>query len=166
MKSKGASFSWGGVIVSIVIAQLAGVIGAFYTMPAVKSWYPTLTQPSINPPSWVFAPVWIILYTLMGIAAYLVFKTKTTKANRGWVEWGLTLYVVQLVLNAWWSILFFGQHRLFEATIEIMALWIVILVTLIMFAKVKPLAGWLLLPYLGWVTFATYLSYAYWLLNG
>lgn len=166
MKSKGASFSWSGVIVSIAIAQLAGVIGAMYTTAAVTGWYLTLARPVLNPPSWVFAPVWTLLYTLMGIAAYLVFKTKTTKANRGYLEWGLTIYVVQLIMNVWWSILFFGQHRLFEATVEIAALWVVILATLIMFAKVKPLAGWLLLPYLGWVTFASYLSYAYWLLNG
>lgn len=166
MKSKGASFSWSGVIVSVVIAELAGVIGALYTTAAVKGWYLTLIRPPLNPPSWVFAPVWTLLYALMGIAAYLVFKTKTTKTNLGWIEWGLTLYVVQLILNVWWSILFFGQHQLFNASVEITALWLVILITLIIFAKIKPLAGWLLLPYLGWVTFASYLSYAYWLLNG
>lgn len=164
MKTKGAKFNWFGLLVSVVFAELAGVVGALFTNEAVKVWYPTLAKPAINPPSWLFAPVWTTLFLLMGVAAYLVFINHNKQNNNIWT-WAITFYVVQLVLNTYWSILFFGYQQIGPALAEIIILWVFILTTMLLFYRIKPLAGWLLAPYLAWVSFATYLNYNYWLLN-
>lgn len=148
-------------IISILIAQAAGILGSVFTASNVGGWYTTLAKPELNPPAWVFGPVWTTLYTLMGIAAYLVWR----KIDAPGAKLALTLYGVQLALNALWSILFFGLHSPGGALVEVVFLWLTILATIIAFAKISKSAAWLLVPYILWVSFAMYLNYMLWMLN-
>ena len=139
----------------VALSLAASLPGAFF---APGKWYGTLNKPPWNPPDWVFAPVWTALYLLMGIAAWLVWSDK------GWT-WALVLFLVQLVLNAAWTWLFFGLQRPGLALFEISLLWLAILATLIVFWRIRPLAGALLVPYLAWVTFALMLNGELWRRN-
>lgn len=137
------------LIICILITEGAGIIGSIFTMPAVKTWYLTdLTKPSWNPPSWVFGPVWTTLFLFMGIALYLVWNKKN---NLFW-------FWVQLLLNILWSLLFFGLHSPMLAVYEIIFLWIAILMTIIKFWAYNKTASILLMPYLAWVSFASFLN--------
>lgn len=149
------------LILSIFIAQMAGTLGSIFTSPNIEGWYAELTKPSWNPPAWVFAPVWITLFTLMGIAAFFIWQEKHTVVRVA----ALRFYIIQLVLNASWSFLFFGMHRPDLAFIEILILWAFILITLLYFWKLRPLAGYLMIPYLAWVSFAAVLNATIWYLN-
>jgi tryptophan-rich sensory protein len=149
------------VLVSIAIAQLAGIIGSVFTFSSVGTWYVDLIKPSWNPPSCIFGPVWITLYAFMGAAAYLVFRERKKKD----VKSALTFYGIQLGLNALWSILFFGLKNPGIAFIEILVLLAFISLTIVSFWRISRWAGVLLLPYLAWVAFATYLNYTIWQLN-
>jgi translocator protein len=149
------------LFVSILLAQAAGVVGSIFTVSSVRTWYMTLTLPSFSPPSWIFGPVWILLYTLMGIAAYLVWQQRTRRGVRR----ALSIYGIQLVLNALWSVIFFGLHRPDLALIEIMVLLAFILWTTVLFWRVDHRAGLLLSPYILWVSFAMVLNAAIWMLN-
>lgn len=140
----------------ILITFAAPAVSAFIEMPG--AWYAALQKPSWNPPSWLFGPVWTLLYLLMSVAAWLVWK------RVGFTR-PLTLYFVQLALNAAWTPIFFGAHALVPALIVIAALWIAILATLLSFRKVNAAAGWLFVPYLAWVTFAMTLNFTLWKLN-
>jgi len=155
-------------IISIVIAQAAGIIGSIFTVSSVNGWYTTLVKPVLNPPSWLFGPVWTILYTLMGIASYLVWSSYA-KATDGQVKeqikLALIIYGVQLGLNALWSILFFGLKQPGFAFAEIIVLLIFIIMTTILFWRISPLAGALMIPYIAWVSFASYLNFTIWQLN-
>ncbi|MFH1770132.1 MAG: TspO/MBR family protein [archaeon] len=148
------------LIASIIITQLAGFIGSFFTVSSVSTWYLTLNKPFFNPPSWLFGPVWITLYLLMGISLYIVWNNKTNTSKKA-----LTFFGIQLVLNTLWSILFFGLKNPFIAFIEIMILWVFILFTIIYFRKESKTAAWLLVPYILWVSFAAILNLAIFLLN-
>jgi tryptophan-rich sensory protein len=117
-----------------------------------------LEKPTWNPPAWIFGPAWTILYTLMAVGAWLVWKRK------GWSR-PLVFYFAQLILNAAWTPIFFGAHELGWALVEIVALWVAILLTMIAFFRVSKPAGWLFVPYLAWVTFATFLNFTLWRLN-
>jgi len=152
---------WLKLIFAIIIAQLAGAIGGLFTITSTGSWYSNLIKPSFNPPNWLFGPVWILLYFLMGISLYLVLTSKKSK-NR---KIGLYLFFTQLVLNSVWSILFFGLQNPLFAFIEIILLWAAILLTIIYFYKVKKTASYLLIPYLAWVTFAAILNLSIHILN-
>lgn len=147
------------VLLSILTAQSAGLLGSIFTTSSIPTWYINIIKPEWNPPSWIFGPVWITLYTLMGIAAYLIWKNKNTSRH------ALTLYGIQLLLNALWSILFFGLKNPGLAFAEIIVLWVFIVGTLISFWKIDKRAGALLLPYLAWVSFAVFLNYTIWQLN-
>lgn len=151
---------WLGLVGWIVITAAAGTIGALASARA-PAFYASLERPSWAPPAGVFGPVWTTLYVLMGIAAWLVWS------ERGLVGAGgaLGLFVLQLVLNALWTWIFFAWHRGALALAEIVLLWLVILATLVAFWRIRPLAGVLLLPYLSWVSFATALTAAVWRLN-
>lgn len=139
-----------------VLACLAvGAIGGWATASSVSTWFPTLAKPSFNPPSWVFGPVWTTLYIMMGTAAYLAWRAGAS----------LTLFWVQLGLNLGWSLLFFGLRRPDLAFFEILLLWGFILATLVGFWRVNRTAGYLLVPYLAWVSFASVLNFAIWRLN-
>ena len=150
------------LIASIVLCQMAGVIGAVFTSSAVPTWYAALRKPPFTPPGWVFSPVWITLYLLMGFSAFLVW-------NKGWgdsrVRIALSLFVVQLVLNALWSLMFFGLRSPLAGLVDIVALWVFILLTTIYFFKVSYTAGALLMPYILWVSFAAILNFSIWRLN-
>lgn len=150
------------LITSVIISNLAGLIGSIFTVPAIPTWYATLQKPVLNPPAWIFGPIWTILYCLMGIAAFLVWKKGLDRKD---VKMALGLFAGQLVLNALWSILFFGWHSPGGALIEILFLWLAILATTLLFARISKTAAWLLSPYLLWVSFAAYLNYSIWSLN-
>jgi translocator protein len=127
-----------------------------------EDWFADLAKPSWNPPNWLFGPVWSALYLSMGIAAWLVWQ------QGGWVKQKqpLTLFLIQLVLNAIWTPLFFGLHRIDWAMVEIVFLWLAVVATIIGFWRARPVAGYLLVPYLMWISFATCLNFAIWRLNG
>jgi tryptophan-rich sensory protein len=145
------------LIVSIAIAELAGIIGSFFTIPAIPTWYASLPKPVIAPPNWVFAPVWTTLFLLMGIAAFLVWRKglRYTAVRRA-----LCVYGIQLILNIAWSYIFFGLHNPSMALVEIAFLWAAIACTILTFSRVSRTAAFLLIPYLIWVSFASYLNYA------
>jgi translocator protein len=149
------------VILSIAVVQLTGIIGSVFTTSSIDTWFTTIVKPEWNPPSWVFGPVWIALYTLMGIASFLVWQKKELSN----VKIALSVYGVQLVLNALWSILFFGLKNPGLAFAEIIVLLIFIIITTILFWRINTVAGILMLPYIAWVTFATFLNYTIWQLN-
>jgi len=149
------------VIISILIAQSAGIIGSAFTASSVNTWFETLTKPAFNPPSWLFSPVWITLYALMGVAAYLVWRKK----DRAGAKTALAFYGAQLAFNTLWSILFFGFKNPGAAFIEIIILLILIILTQGLFWKIDRWAGALMIPYIAWVSFATFLNYAIWQLN-
>lgn len=149
-----------GLVGWLLLACIAGGIGAAASVRAAE-FYGQLAQPSWAPPAAVFGPVWSVLYVLMGIAAWLVWRRGGWAAQRR----ALTVFVAQLALNALWSWLFFGWHLGALAMLDIVVLWGLIVVTVVMFWRARPLAGALLLPYLAWVSFATALNYAVWQLN-
>lgn len=158
------------LLLSIVVSLLAGAIGSVFTASAVTGWYATLTKPLLSPPNYVFGPVWTTLYILMGVSLFLVWKRDSfslffnreiKKARRV----GLILFFVQLFFNTIWSIIFFNFQNTGLALVTIGLLWISIVATALTFYKVSKVAGWLFLPYILWVSFASYLNYAIWSLN-
>lgn len=151
---------WLKLLGFILVSNLAGFIGGIFTQQSVTTWYLTLQKPSFNPPSWVFGPVWTLLYTLMGIAAFLVYKKGYKKAKTA-----LSLFFMQLFFNALWSFLFFGLKNPLLAFVEIIILWSLILVTIYYFYKVEKKAAYLMLPYLLWVSFAAVLNFSLYILN-
>ncbi len=149
------------VIISILMAEGAGILGSVFTASSVKGWYPAIVKPAWNPPSWVFGPVWSMLYALMGVAAAMIWNQKTMPG----AKLALWTYGIQLVLNAMWSVLFFGLKNPGLAFAEIISLLVLITVTTVLFWKIRPWAGVLMLPYVAWVSFAACLNYAIWRLN-
>ena len=178
------------LIVAIGVSLSAGAIGSVFTTPAVQSdWYLQLIKPALNPPAWVFAPAWTTLYVLMGIALFLVWSSyapvdaeamagKKASADKNqhshilqnvrmlrMQRWGIFSFFLQLALNAAWSIIFFGLHSPGWALVGIVLLWLAIVWTMVVFYKISRPAAYLLVPYLLWVSFASYLNYAIWMLN-
>ncbi len=147
---------------SLLVPQLAGALGTIFTSAAISTWYATLVRPTLAPPNWVFGPVWTFLFVLMGIALFLVWRQGI--AVKG-VRIALILFAIQLVLNVLWSAVFFGIKDLGLALIEISALWLAIVATIVAFRRVSSKAALLLVPYLLWVSFATYLNFQFWILN-
>ena len=147
-----------GLVGWLAITFAAAWIGSRF-MP--DAWYASLAKPSWNPPNAIFAPVWSVLYVLMGVAAWLVWR----RAGFSVARTGLTLFILQLVLNALWSYLFFGLHRVALAFFEILVLWALILIVGVLFWREVCLAGALMLPYLVWVGFASRLNFVLWRLN-
>ncbi len=150
------------LIIAIVVSELAGIIGSVFTTPSITGWYTGIVKPTLNPPAWVFGPVWTTLFALMGVAAFLVWKKGLDRRD---VKIALGIFFGQLVLNPLWFIIFFGLHSPGGALIEIVFLWLAILATIITFARISKPAAWLLVPYILWVSFAMYLNYAIWTLN-
>lgn len=147
------------LIISLAICFSAAGIGSLATTPNIATWYAGLAKPSWNPPNWLFGPVWTFLYISMAVAAWLVWR------KDGLWQWPLALFAIQLALNAAWSWLFFGFHMPGAAFIEIVALLAAILATTIAFWPRSMAAGILMLPYLGWVAFASILNFTIWRLN-
>lgn len=153
---------FGKIFLATMVCLAVGFLSSFATQSSVKDWYPTLVKPFFNPPSWVFAPVWTLLYIMMGIAAGLVWsKAMPIKAKIP----AIGFFTLQLGLNALWSILFFGFKNPLLALVEIILLWICIYQTYRHFYQIQPVAGKLLLPYLAWVSFASFLNFSIWWLN-
>lgn len=150
------------LVIFILIAQVTGVVGSFFTVPAIGGWYEALNKPFFQPPNWIFGPVWVGLYTLMGTAAYLVWRKRGENPE---AKGALTLFGIHLVFNALWSVIFFGFQNPFLALIEIIILWALIVLVGWRFLNISVLAGYLLLLYLAWVSFALVLNYSIWQLN-
>ena len=150
------------LVVSIIACLAAGIIGSIFTRSAIPTWYATLEKPAFNPPNWLFAPVWTLLYIMMGIAAFLVWRKELENRQ---VRIALIVFLVQLVLNALWSVAFFGLESPLYGLIVIAALWVAILCTALQFYRISLAASVLMWPYLLWVTFAAVLNESIWLLN-
>jgi len=148
------------LFVSLLLPQIAGGLGAFFTLSSVQSWYLTLNKPSWNPPSWLFGPVWTTLYVLMGIACFLIWKSEHPRKKQV-----LTLYFLQLFLNSLWSPAFFGAQNPMLGILVIVPMWASILACIIFFRKINTWAAVLMIPYLLWVSFATVLNATIWYLN-
>jgi translocator protein len=150
------------LVVSIIACLAAGAIGSIFTRSAIPTWYAALEKPAFNPPNWLFAPVWTLLYVLMGVAAFLVWRKGLENRQ---VRIALIVFLVQLVLNALWSVVFFGLESPLYGVVVIAALWVAILFTVLKFYRISLTASVLLWPYLLWVTFAAVLNVSIWLLN-
>ncbi len=151
-----------GIAIAVIVCELVGIVGAVFTAPAIPTWYASLVKPSFTPPGWLFGPVWTTLYALMGIAAFIVWRRGLAVAG---VKAALLLFVVQLLLNALWSPVFFGVHSPSGGLAIILALWVAIVATIALSAGVSKAAAVLLVPYLLWVSFATVLNFSIWRLN-
>lgn len=150
------------LVMALLLCQLAGFIGSFFTSKSVTTWYLTINKPPITPPGWLFAPVWILLYFMMGIALYFVWIAKKEEKE---IKFALILFFTQLVLNTTWSIAFFGLRSPFLGLVNIILLLTALIFTIIQFFKVSKKASYLLLPYLLWLSFATVLNYWIYLIN-
>ncbi|MEO5683025.1 MAG: TspO/MBR family protein [Chitinophagaceae bacterium] len=150
------------LIISIVLAVGIGSLGGIFTAPEIQSWFLHLNKPAWNPPNWLFAPVWTSLYIMMGIAFYLVWKDPSNTDSK---RWAIIIFIAQFALNFFWSYIFFRQHQMGWAFVEIVVLWVAILCTIIAFSKINKTAAWLLVPYISWVSFAAVLNYTIWQLN-
>lgn len=149
-------------LVFVVLVELAGVIGSIFTSPAISTWYATLNKSSFNPPNWIFAPVWTLLYLLMGISAFLIWEKGFNKKQ---VRIAFLIFALQLALNIKWSFLFFGLKSPFLAFVEIIFLWLAITATIFAFYKISKPAGVIIIPYLLWVSFAAILNFSILTLN-
>lgn len=147
---------------AIAVCQSAGIFGLIFTAPAIPVWYAQLSKPALTTPGWVFGPIWITLYTLMGIALYLVWQ-KRTKEQCNCTA--LQLFFFQLALHALWTYLFFGLKEPLLALIEIVILFLAVSVVMWQFWKISKPAAYVLLPYAVWIVFAAYLNFAIWQLN-
>jgi tryptophan-rich sensory protein len=152
---------WIGLIVFLFICLGAGGLGAIATTPEIDGWYKTLAKPTWNPPDSVFGPVWTTLFIMMGVAAWLVWQREGFKT----AALPLALFGFQLVLNVAWSWIFFSLHQPGWAFVEIVVLWLAILATTVPFFRCSKIAGWLLVPYLGWISFASVLNLTIWRMN-
>jgi benzodiazapine receptor len=147
-------YPWLKLVIALGLTLGLGLLGGLFTAPEIDGWYASLQKPFFNPPNAIFAPVWTLLYLMMGISVYLVWKQPgSLPRNRA-----LWLFVCQFILNFCWSIIFFRLHAIGWALVEIVVLWILILATITSFVKVSRLAAILLVPYLAWVSFAAVLT--------
>ncbi|WP_291116601.1 TspO/MBR family protein [Flavobacterium sp. UBA6135] len=151
------------IIIAVVVCLSVGYASGMATQSSIQTWYPTLTKPFFNPPNWIFAPVWTVLYIMMGISAGLIWSKKSQSPDL--VKNALLLFSIQLILNAIWSFLFFGLNNTLLALIEILLLGLLILETIKKFKPIDALAAKLMIPYLLWVVFATILNGSIWWLN-
>ncbi len=172
-------------VAAMLISEAAGVIGSIYSIPAITTWYVGLAKAPLGPPNYVFGPVWITLYALIGIALYLVWRNSWHVKNhiiegdrRAWNSMSkrfwtgdlqkqniMALFAIQWILNVAWSVIFFGLHQPGWAFFEIIALWVSIIYLMINFYRVSKSAAWILVPYLAWVSFAAYLNCFTWIKN-
>jgi benzodiazapine receptor len=149
---------WLQLLFSIFICELVGISGSIFTVRAIPTWYVKLKKPSFNPPNWIFGPVWTMLYALQGIAIYIVFYEPNNTVP-------LVFFIIQLILNAIWTPLFFGAKKIGLAFVEILLIFCFIVTTIISFSSVNTTAAWLMIPYALWVAFASILNYKIWALN-
>ena len=148
-------------IACLVICQGAGLLGSIFTIPEIGGWYAQLVKPSFAPPNWLFGPVWTMLFIMMAVALYIIWSSRSDNGKGA----AFATFAVQLLLNVAWSAVFFGGHMILGGFLVIIALWIAIALTIYRFKIVSPIAAWLMVPYLCWVTFAGVLNFYYWRLN-
>lgn len=148
-------------VVSLMLPLSLGAIAGMFTAQAVPEWYATLNRPSFNPPNWIFGPVWTTLYLILGFSFFMIWKQERSKERNQ----AIMIFFVQMVLNFGWSFLFFYYNLIGFALFEIVVLWISIIGMIILFYKIRPLAAYVNIPYLLWVTFATILNAGYYFLN-
>jgi tryptophan-rich sensory protein len=149
------------LILSLLLPLGVGAIAGIFTADAIPEWYATLNRPVFNPPNWLFGPVWTILYIIMGISLFLIWKNENSRER----NLAILVFMIQLFLNFAWSFLFFYFHAIGLAFIEIILLWISIIVMLVLFYKIKPVLAYMNVPYFLWVTFAAILNGSYYFLN-
>ena len=149
------------LLVSLALPLGLGVIAGLFTSASVPEWYATLNRPSFSPPNWLFGPVWTVLYILLGFSFFLIWKQTVSKER----NIAIFVFIIQLVLNFAWSFIFFYFNLIGFALIEIILLWISIIIMIVVFYKIKPIAGYINIPYFLWVTFATILNASYYFLN-
>lgn len=147
------------LIFSLLICHAAGIVGSLFTVQAIPTWYETIIKPSFNPPSWVFGPVWLLLYTLMGIALYLLWQKGAKRRKE------IVIFYGQLFFNALWSIFFFGFHNILLALFDLILIWLLTAVLIARIWRQEKAITLLLAPYLLWLSFAAVLNYAILLLN-
>lgn len=150
------------LFISILIPVLVGAVAGLFTSSGVNSWYAIANKPWFNPPNWLFAPVWTVLYIMMGIAFFLIWRADSDKSIK---QTAMIFFVAQLVLNFFWSLIFFKLQQTGWAFAEMSIMWLLILFTIIWFGKISSTASWLLVPYICWVSFALILNYSIWKLN-
>jgi len=148
------------LIAAILICELAGAIGSVFTLQSIPTWYAALIKPGFSPPNWVFGPVWILLYALMGVAAYWIYISDDKRSKPA-----LSIFGLQLVLNVLWSVVFFGLRSPLYGLMVIVLLWLSILATIVKFHEIDKRAGLILIPYILWVSFALILNLFVWRLN-
>jgi len=146
---------------SLVLCQLAGVLGSFFTSPAIPTWYKTLKKPFFTPPDWIFGPVWISLFILIGISLFMIWR----RQDRPRFKLTLVFFLIQLILNILWSVAFFGLRSPLLGLVDIVLLWVAIVLTIQHCLRITRTAGLLLLPYIIWVSFAAFLNFSLWILN-
>lgn len=151
------------IVYCVTICLVIGFLSGKVTQSSITTWYPTLTKPIFNPPNWIFAPVWTLLYIFMGIAAGLVWNEINSKEKE--VKNALKFFIIQLGLNALWSYLFFGLNNILLAGIEVILLLLMIYETYLKFKPINKNSGYLLIPYMAWVSFASVLTWSIWWLN-
>ncbi|MCA6441650.1 MAG: TspO/MBR family protein [Sediminibacterium sp.] len=152
---------WLKLVLCLLFTLGIGLVGGLFTAPQIQTWYVSLNKPTFNPPNWIFAPVWSTLYILMGISLFLIIR-KPASVYR---TQSLQFFSTQFILNFCWSFIFFNQHQIGLALLDIILMWVFILLTIIWFSRQNAIAGWLLVPYLFWVSFATILNAAILRLN-
>ncbi len=150
------------LITAVGICELVGIAATPFTVSAIPTWYAGLLKPAISPPNFIFGPVWTVLYLLMGVAVFLVWENGSQKPK---VKQALQIFAVQLGLNFLWSVLFFGLRSPLMGLVDIILMIAAIIVTIVVFHRISKPASYLLIPYLVWVGFATYLNYSIWLIN-
>ena len=160
--TRSTKFSFFPLLISLVITLGIGFVASSVTRPQIAGWYSTLVKPSFNPPAWLFAPVWACVYVLIAVSAYLVWQQRDGSTNYLTAR---AVYIIQLALNFSWSIVFFGLHAIPAALLIIILLWLIIVLNIRWFGKVSKTAGWLLLPYFLWVSYATLLNFSIYTLN-
>ena len=149
-------------IISILLPMIIGGISGFFTSASINTWYVTLNKPWFNPPNWIFAPVWTLLYLMMGIAFYMIWKSEAVNAVK---QTAVILFAAQLLVNFLWSLIFFYLKQPGWAMLDIILMWILIVATIFSFGKISSTAAWLMLPYICWVSFAMILNFYLWKLN-
>jgi translocator protein len=150
------------LLLALAASLCAGLIGSMFTASKIPTWYASLQKPVFTPPNWLFAPAWTVLYILMGVAAFFVWRKGLSNAA---VRKAMIFFLVQLILNALWSVVFFGMQSPLGGVIVIVILWVAILMTLLQFFRISKAAGGLMIPYILWVTYAASLNISIWIMN-
>ncbi len=159
----GENINIAAIILFPLITLILGSSGGILTAKQIPKWYASLKRPSFIPPNWVFGPAWTILYLMIGFSAYFVFQVNNEFSSEHTAAW--VFFFIQFILNLLWTPIFFYFHKLLLAAIEIVLLDIAVLVTIILFHDIAPIAGYFLIPYMCWISFATYMSWGFWYYN-